>query len=176
MGLRIDDAVRHWWERERWEGMAPVDVERAVTSRVAGLIAESGQPMPGALEAVALCEELALPVAVCSGSYAVVIEAGLRRLGITEQVTVWHSAEWEPLGKPHPGAYLSVAAKLGVAPTDCLAVEDSLYGAISAKAARMRVVAVPEAAALGSARWGFCDAVLESMHGFDRALITALDS
>ena len=61
--------------------------------------------------------------------------------------SVWHSAEWEPLGKPHPGAYLSTAAKLGVDPTACLAVEDSFNGAISAKAARMRVVAVPEPAA-----------------------------
>ena len=83
-------------------------------------------------------------MAVCSGSYAVVIEAALDRLGIASAVTVWHSAEWEPLGKPHPGAYLSTAAKLGVDPTGCLAVEDSFNGAVSAKAARMRVVAVPE--------------------------------
>jgi sugar-phosphatase len=154
--------------------MPPVDVERAVTARVAELITASGAPMPGALEAVALCGELSLPVAVCSGSYAVVIDAALRRLGIVDQVTVWHSAEWEPLGKPHPGAYLSTAAKLGVDPTGCLAVEDSFNGAISAKAARMRVVAVPEPAALDSPRWGFCDAVLASLVGFDRDLLASL--
>ena len=163
MGLRIDDAVLHWWDRFPWEGMTPVEVERAVTARVAELITESGRPMPGALEAVALCDRLALPVAVCSGSYAVVIEAALRRLGITASVTAWHSAEWEPLGKPHPGAYLSTAAKLGVDPSGCLAVEDSFNGAISAKAARMRVVAVPEPAAFDSPRWGFCDALLPSL-------------
>jgi mannitol-1-/sugar-/sorbitol-6-/2-deoxyglucose-6-phosphatase len=176
MGLRIDDAVGHWWVRAPWEGMSPVEVERAVTDRVAELITASGAPMPGALEAVALCDDLSLPVAVCSGSYAVVVDAALRRLGITTQVTLWHSAEWEPLGKPHPGAYLSAAAKLGVDPTECLAVEDSFNGAISAKAARMRVVAVPEEGALDSPRWGFCDAVLESMYGFDRALIASLES
>ena len=78
---------------------------------------------------------------------------------------MWHSAEWEPLGKPHPGAYLSTAAKLGMDPTACVAVEDSFNGAISAKAARMRVVAVPEPAGLDSPRWGFCDAVLPSLVG-----------
>jgi len=104
----------------------------------------------------------------------VVIEAALRRLGVESEVSVWHSAEWEPLGKPHPGAYLSTAAKLGVHPSDCLAVEDSFNGAISAKAARMRVVVVPEASAAGSARWGFCEAVLDSLHAFDEGLLASL--
>jgi sugar-phosphatase len=174
MGLRIDDAVRHWWERHPWDGMTPIEVERAVTARVAELIAAEGEPMPGAIEAVALCGRLGLPVAVCSGSYAVVIAAALRRLGIESEVTVWHSAEWEPLGKPHPGSYLSTAAKLGVDPTGCLAVEDSFNGAISAKAARMRVVAVPEPTAAASPRWGFCDAVLASLTGFDEELVSSL--
>ena len=174
MGLRIDDAVRHWWERFPWEGMTLAEVERATTARVAELIGQSGSPMPGAREAVALCGRLALPVAVCSGSYAVVIQAALDRLGIASSVTVWHSAEWEPLGKPHPGAYLSTAAKLGLDPTGCLAVEDSFNGAVSAKAARMRVVAVPEPDALGSPRWGMCDAVLPSLLGLDEALLRRL--
>jgi sugar-phosphatase len=174
MGLRIDDAVRHWWDRHPWAGLTPVEVERATTERVAELIAADGDPMPGALEAVDLCARLSLPVAVCSGSYAVVIEAALRRLDIVSRVSVWHSAEWEPLGKPHPGSYLSTAAKLGIHPALCLAVEDSFNGAISAKAARMRVVAVPEKSAAGSARWGFCDAVLDSLDGFDEELLLSL--
>ena len=175
MGLRIDDAVRHWWVRARWEGMTPVEVERAITSRVAELVRATAEPMPGALDAVDLCGRLGLPVGVCSGSYAVVIEAALERLGIESKVAEWHSAEWEPLGKPHPGAFLSTAAKLGVDPTGCLAVEDSFNGAVSAKAARMRVVAVPEPAAIGSPRWGLCDAILGTLVGFDERLLRSLE-
>jgi sugar-phosphatase len=171
MGLRIDDAVRHWWVRSPWEGRTPLEVERAVTARVAELIALEGEPMPGALEAVACCARLGLPAAVCSGSYAVVIVAALERLGITDAITVWHSAEWEPLGKPHPGSYLSTAAKLGKDPTVCLALEDSFNGAIAAKAARMRVVAVPEPAARTSPRWGCCDAVLPTLEAFGEELL-----
>jgi HAD superfamily hydrolase (TIGR01509 family) len=174
MGLRIGDAVRHWWDRQPWEGRSRAEVERATTSRVAELISESGAPMPGALEAVGLCRRMDLPVAVCSGSRIIVIEAALRRLGIESDVAVFHSAEWDPLGKPHPGAYLSTAAKLGVDPTGCVAVEDSFNGAISAKAARMRVVVVPEPASLESPRWGFCDAILPSLAGFDQALVRSL--
>jgi sugar-phosphatase len=176
MGLRIDDAVRHWWDRFPWEGMSPVAVERAVTGRVAELVTERGEPMPGALAAVALCGSLSLPVAVCSGSYAVVIAAALDRLGIGAAVTAWHSAEWEPLGKPHPGAYLSTAAQVGVDPRACLAVEDSFNGAVAAKAARMRVVAVPEPDALDSPRWGLCDAVIPSLVDLDEALLRSLES
>src|SRR5271166_5122594 len=131
--------------------------------------------MPGARPVIDLCRHLSIPMAVCSGSYAVVIEAALDRLGITDAMSAWHSAEWEPLGKPHPGAYLSTAAKLGVDPTACLAFEDSFNGAISAKAARMRVVAVPEPEAQGSLRWGFCDLVLDSLVEFDADALQALE-
>ena len=106
---------------------------------------------------------------------SLLIEAALRRLGIESRVAAWHSAEWEPLGKPHPGAFLSTAAKLGVEPTGCLAVEDSFNGAVSAKAARMRVVAVPEPAAYGSPRWGLCDALLPSLVEFDEPLLRSLE-
>ncbi len=174
MGLRIDDAVRHWWERYGWPGMAPAEVERAVTARVVQLIGERGVPMPGALDAVAMCRRLGLPVGVCSGSYAVVIEAALARLGIASDVAAWRSAEWEPFGKPHPGTYLSTATALGVDPTSCVAVEDSFNGAISARAARMRVVAVPEPSTASSERWGFCDAVIASLTAFDEGLLRSL--
>ena len=175
MGLRIDDAVGHWWDRAPWEGMTPVEVERAVTARVAELIEDEGVPMPGAMDLIALCRQRSIPMAVCSGSYAVVIEAAMDKLGITSSMSAWHSAEWEPLGKPHPGSYLTTADKLGVDPTACLAFEDSFHGAISAKAARMRVVAVPEPAALASPRWGFCDLVLGSLEAFDASALDGLE-
>ena len=174
MGLRIDDAVRHWYERRPWGSRSPVEVERAVTARVAELIEAEGRPMPGALDVVDLCRRRSIPMAVCSGSYAVVIEAALDKLGLSASMAAWHSAEWEPLGKPHPGAYLSTADKLGVDPTACVAFEDSFHGAISAKAARMRVVAVPEPAALASPRWGFCDLVLGSLESFDADALGSL--
>ena len=175
MGLRIDDAVDHWFVRRPWVGMTPAEVERAVTARVAELIEAEGQPMPGALALIDLCRSRGIPMAVCSGSYALVIEAALDRLGITSSMAAWHSAEWEPLGKPHPGSYLTTATKLGVDPTACVAFEDSFNGAISAKAARMRVVAVPEPAALDSLRWGFCDLVLGSLGAFDADVLDALE-
>ena len=174
MGLRIDDAVAHWWERRPWTGPPPAEVAAAVTARVAELISAGGRPMPGAAEAVTRCRQAGLAVGVCSGSYAVVIEAALERLGIAGDIVAWHSAEWEEAGKPHPAAFLATAAKLGVAPVACLAVDDSFNGAIAAKAARMRVVVVPEPAAAGAPAWGFCDEELSSLEQLDAELLRAL--
>jgi beta-phosphoglucomutase-like phosphatase (HAD superfamily) len=47
------------------------------------------------------------------------------------------------LGKPHPEPYLKAAAELGVAPGDCLAVEDSNTGAKSAQSAGCTVLVIP---------------------------------
>jgi beta-phosphoglucomutase-like phosphatase (HAD superfamily) len=46
-------------------------------------------------------------------------------------------------GKPHPEPYLTAAARLGLAPQACLAIEDSPTGVASAVAAGVLVVAVP---------------------------------
>ncbi|HEX3228391.1 MAG TPA: HAD-IA family hydrolase, partial [Pyrinomonadaceae bacterium] len=47
-------------------------------------------------------------------------------------------------GKPHPDIYLRAAEKLDVATDACLAIEDSLSGIAAAKAANMRVAAIPD--------------------------------
>lgn len=46
-------------------------------------------------------------------------------------------------GKPHPDPYLQAAAALGVDPHDCVAIEDSLNGTLSAEAAGLPVLVVP---------------------------------
>jgi beta-phosphoglucomutase-like phosphatase (HAD superfamily) len=53
------------------------------------------------------------------------------------------SSEEVARGKPAPDVYLEAASRLGVAPERCAAVEDSTNGLLSASAAGMAVVAVP---------------------------------
>jgi 16S rRNA pseudouridine516 synthase len=47
-------------------------------------------------------------------------------------------------GKPEPDIYLRAADKLGISPEACLVIEDSLAGIAAAKAANMRVAAIPD--------------------------------
>jgi beta-phosphoglucomutase-like phosphatase (HAD superfamily) len=53
------------------------------------------------------------------------------------------SSEQVGAGKPAPDVYLRAAELLGVAPSDCAAVEDTTNGLRSALAAGMAVYAVP---------------------------------
>jgi beta-phosphoglucomutase-like phosphatase (HAD superfamily) len=48
-----------------------------------------------------------------------------------------------PRGKPAPDVYLDALQKLDVPPDKCLAFEDSVNGARAARAANLRVCAIP---------------------------------
>lgn len=47
-------------------------------------------------------------------------------------------------GKPHPEVFLAAAKRLGIAPEQCIAFEDSINGIKSAHAAKMTTVMVPD--------------------------------
>jgi sugar-phosphatase len=68
----------------------------------------------------------------------------LTRLGLGERFAVTRSAEEEPIGKPHPGIFITTARLLKVEPAACVVFEDSPAGVLAAKAAGMVCVAVPE--------------------------------
>lgn len=67
------------------------------------------------------------------------IEDVLKRNKIDHVFAHWIGCEDVTHCKPHPEPYLLSAQKLGVDPVDCLAIEDSVVGALSAKAAGMKV-------------------------------------
>jgi len=98
--------------------------------------------IPGAVEAV---RRIAArwPVAIASSSNPELIEVVVRVTGLGDVFHVAVSSQEVPRGKPAPDVYLEAARRLGADPVRCAAVEDSHNGIRSAKAAGMRVVAVP---------------------------------
>jgi len=179
-GLRIDAVVSHWAATRGWSDMdAPDRTPAAVTARIVdtmeAAIKTDGKPMPGVLAAVELCARMGARVAVASSSPHRLIEAALGALGIRDRFEHVLSAENEEFGKPHPAVYLSAAKALGVPPTRCLAVEDSVNGVLAAKAARMRVIAVPELPPGEPPRrqFGIADAVLGSLEALDEVAFNA---
>jgi HAD superfamily hydrolase (TIGR01509 family) len=98
--------------------------------------------IPGAREAV---ERLAArwPLGLASSSNRPLIDAALDLSGLDRFFTATVSSEEVPRGKPAPDVYLEASRLLGIAADRCAAVEDSHSGIRSAKAAGMRVIAIP---------------------------------
>ena len=83
------------------------------------------------------------PLGLASSSNRPLIDAVLLVAGLTPFFAATVSSEEVPRGKPSPDVYLEAARRLGVDARRCAAVEDSHGGIRSAKAAGMRVIAIP---------------------------------
>jgi sugar-phosphatase len=161
-GVLVDSGAeveRVWREWAVSRGLDPDEVGRAshgvpaqhVIARVApelDAVAESahvdelhaqtgGDALPGAAELLASVSPLAV-VTSCSPPLAAArfAAAGLSppEVVVTSDVT--------PRGKPHPDPYLAAARALGVAPGDCLVIEDAPAGVAAGRAAGATVWAV----------------------------------
>jgi sugar-phosphatase len=144
VGLRLDEVIRFWHQHEGWKNVTPRDVEMLIVDRMKELIHQNGQPLEGVIEMLHFLKSQDKKIGLATSSYRVLIDKVLSELGIADFFDFTHSAEDEPFGKPHPAVYLSVANKLNIHSLKCLVIEDSLNGIISAKAARMHVVCIPE--------------------------------
>jgi HAD superfamily hydrolase (TIGR01509 family) len=119
--------------------------------------------LPGAVDAVRRTAAQ-FPLGLASSSNREIIAAVLDAAGVADCFGAVVSSEEVAHGKPAPDVYLEAARRLDVAPESCTAVEDSHAGIRSAKAAGMRVVAIPNPSyppddeALASA-----DAVVDSL-------------
>lgn len=173
-GMRTDEALGYWYRKFPWSGRTIDALAEEVDTRMIEVIQDRAVPLPGVLGVVDLLARREIPMGVCSSAPLFVIEATLRALDLGDAIRCVVSAHDEPMGKPHPGAYLRCAQQMQVAPRDCIAIEDSVYGAIAAKAAQMKVVAVQSGADLASGLLDFCDARLSTLCDFDEVLLDAL--
>jgi HAD superfamily hydrolase (TIGR01509 family) len=98
---------------------------------------------PGVDGWLAEAEARGLGIAIASSSAYEWVDGHLCRLAIRDQFghVACHGPGLAP--KPAPDTYLHACAALNVRPNDALAVEDSPHGVSAARAAGLRVVAVP---------------------------------
>jgi HAD superfamily hydrolase (TIGR01509 family) len=137
--------AKHWYAVRPWAGRSIADMETAVIARVAELVRSRGAALPGVAEALAFCERQNWRVALASNSPAMLCHLVLEVLGIAPAFHAVVSADEVERAKPDPAIYRRAAGKLGVTPDECLVFEDSPTGVRAARAAGMRVVAIPSA-------------------------------
>jgi HAD superfamily hydrolase (TIGR01509 family) len=137
--------TQQWTEfmhHELGVGLAPPRIRDEVVRRLGESYRSALPLLPGAVGAV---RELAArwSLGLASSSPKELIELVLRLAGIEECFSVVMSSEQVRRGKPEPDVYLAVLERMGVQPAAAVAVEDSGNGIRAARAARMRVIAVP---------------------------------
>ena len=120
----------------------PRQISADVAGRVEDRYRDALPLLPGAQGAVRRLAER-WPLAIASSSNRPVIELVLELSGLSELIELTVSSEEVERGKPAPDVYLAAAARLAVPAQTCAAVEDSTNGLRSARAAGMRVIAVP---------------------------------
>ncbi|WP_328446861.1 HAD family hydrolase [Amycolatopsis sp. NBC_00438] len=120
--------------------LTPPEIATIVVKRMAARYAEQPPLIDGAVDVVRAVAKK-WPVAIASSSPVILIKGFLDVTGLPVGAAV--SSEQVGAGKPAPDVYLRAAELLGVAPSECAAVEDTTNGLRSALAAGMAVYAVP---------------------------------
>jgi HAD superfamily hydrolase (TIGR01509 family) len=99
---------------------------------------------PGAKEVLQELQRMNLRLAVATSSVGASARPFLDRHQLTQFFEVVVTGDEVEHGKPAPDIYLRAADKLKASAFECLVIEDSLSGIAAAKAAKMRVVAIPD--------------------------------
>ncbi len=100
--------------------------------------------IPSFPDAIALVKRVAkhFKIGVGTSSSHEEIDIVLKRLGIKRHFDVILGREDVRFHKPHPEIYLKLARRLRVKPSECVVIEDSIYGVEAAKRAKMKCIAV----------------------------------
>lgn len=101
------------------------------------------RPVPEVLEHIN-AQQGHIPFAIVSGSRRRSIVKSLTTVHLLDRFAVLVGSEDYARSKPAPDAFLTAAARLGIAPKDCLVFEDTEMGIQGATAAGMASVRVPQ--------------------------------
>jgi sugar-phosphatase len=163
VGLRIDEVIAYWNKDQKLGITNEKKVEDDIINRMIDLVRENPVPLIGVIETLAFLKSNQIKIGLATSSPNSLLEAVLDGLKIDQYFDVVHSAEFEEFGKPHPVVYINAANKMNVTPEKCLVIEDSLNGIISGKAAKMKVVCIPEKTHVKEPKLTLADFMFEDM-------------
>lgn len=125
----------------------PLEGGRAVQAELTEImLAALKRQVPGRPGAIELVERLRgrVPLALASNSPRNIVEAALTTAGLADAFTAIVTGDDVALGKPAPDIYLLACERLGIPPSESLALEDTPSGIGAAKAAGLACIAVPQ--------------------------------
>jgi HAD superfamily hydrolase (TIGR01509 family) len=169
MGMSSTEWSRYMHD-ELGVSAGPAEINREVVARMEDLYRERLPLIGGAREAVRRLADR--PLGLASSANRPLIDLALELAGLSHLFAATVSSEEVPRGKPAPDVYLEAARRLDIEPRRCAAVEDSHNGILSARAAKMRVIAIPNPAfPPGDDALGQADVVLQSIRELEPAVV-----
>jgi HAD superfamily hydrolase (TIGR01509 family) len=173
-GLRIYEVTDYWAIKYPWQGSTSLDVANEILDDIIAASKTAGRVLPGVIQTLELLRQHNFKIGIASSSPAVMIDALVEHFEIREYFHCITSADVVDLGKPHPAVFLHCAQSLGSSPLECLVLEDSVNGMIAGKAARMKVLVVPDEVHFDDPRFTVADAKLRSLEDFDLDVLKRL--
>lgn len=173
-GLGVVEVVDYWDHQFPGKIFDKENTVNNINLKVGSLIYDEGEALPGVYELINFFKSMNLPIALASASTYYIIDIVVKKLKLEQSFQVIQSTQKLNYGKPHPQVFIEAANKMEVNPIQCLVFEDSLFGVLAGKAARMKVVAVPYPH--NAHKKGYCiaDEKLESLSQFSPQLFNKL--
>jgi HAD superfamily hydrolase (TIGR01509 family) len=142
LGTSSDHVMRHFLDSAGASHVDPSIYRERYRSAYNRLLRDGLRPMPGAIRLMRSVRASKSYIAVVSSSDRSTIDLILSRLKIIDMVDTIVSSDDVSKGKPDPESYLMAASRLHVRGCDCVAIEDTESGVMSAIAAGCTVIAV----------------------------------
>lgn len=173
-GLRIYEVTDYWAHKYPWQGSSSLQVADEILDDIIECSKERGSILPGVVQSLELLKTNDYRIGLASSSPMRMIDTLVTHFGLKDYFDTIISADAVELGKPHPAVFLHAAKELGSNPLQCVVLEDSVNGMLAGKAARMKVVIVPDVLHFHKPEFILADAKLTSMVEFDLELLKAL--
>lgn len=162
-GLRFKEVAAFWFNKHDIKNIHIEDFEKEVIDDLCELITQKGRAMKGVAEVLYFFKQKEFKMGIATSSNLKLMSKVLDVLDIRQYFNALSSAELLEYGKPHPYVFLDCANKLSAMPDNCLVIEDSLNGIIAGKAARMKVVAIPEEINKNNPKFAIADYQCDSL-------------
>jgi sugar-phosphatase len=143
IGLRLDEVVDYWFAHEQALKRERLEKEyliHEITKSVEHFYERLARPSESLESALKKLKSNNFILGIASVSPMRLIQTFLTKNMLSEYFDHIISGELVQHSKPDPEIYLALAHDLGIQPSDCVAIEDSLNGLKSVQAAHMRPI------------------------------------
>jgi HAD superfamily hydrolase (TIGR01509 family) len=143
IGTSFDITARYFAERLGWPIQQGAELVEEMTALMHDQVRRQVDARPGAVELVGQLRALGVLLGLASNSPRYLVDDALATAGLADAFDTIVTSDDVEHPKPAPDIYLLACERLGVAPGDALALEDSASGVTAAKAAGLTCIAVP---------------------------------